>query len=307
MLPPSLVGVLAAAFAVLNTLFWAIPLYAMTFARILTAPIPVLRDPCDRAVTRLGECWIASNNFVIHTLLPTKWIVYGIDHLDRHASYLVNSNHQSWTDILVLQRVFHRKVPFLRFFIKQELIWVPVLGLAWWALHFPFMKRYSPEVLAKRPELRGKDLETTRRVCDRLRGTPVSVINFLEGTRFTPRKHDAQGSPYRHLLRPKSGGFAFVLGAMGDQFKSMLDVTIVYPAGRPTFWEFISGRVPLIVVSVRERAIPREMLSGDYNGDEAFRGRFQSWVGQIWSDKDALIETLQAEHGTDERARAWVA
>ena len=307
MLPPPLVGVLAVVFAVLNTLFWAVPLYLMTFARILSGPVPALRGACDRAVTRLAECWIASNSFVIHTLLPTKWVVYGTDHLDAHASYLVNSNHQSWTDILVLQRVLNRRAPFLRFFIKQELIWVPVLGIAWWALHFPFMKRYSAETLAKHPELRGKDLETTRRVCDRLRGTPVSIINFLEGTRFTVQKHDAQGSPYRHLLRPKSGGFAFVLGAMGDQFKSMLDVTIVYPQGRRTFWEFLCGGVPRIVVSIRERPIPHEMLSGDYNGDDAFRARFQAWVGQIWSDKDALIEKLQEEHGIPKVARAAVA
>jgi 1-acyl-sn-glycerol-3-phosphate acyltransferase len=186
-------------------------------------------------------------------------------------------------------------VPFLRFFIKQQLFWVPVLGIAWWALHFPFMKRYSPETLAKRPELRGKDLETTRRVCARLRGTPVSILNFLEGTRFTPEKHEAQKSPYTHLLKPKSGGFAFVLAAIGDQLKSMLDVTIVYPHGRPSFWQFLCGRIPLVVVEVTERDIPPGLLAGDYGGDEGFRSEFQAWVATLWAEKDAAFERLLRE------------
>src|SRR4029078_4538077 len=122
------------------------------------------------------------------------------------------------------------------------------------------MKRYSPATLERHPELRGKDLETTRRVCARVRGVPVSILNFLEGTRYTPEKHAAQQSPYRHLLRPKAGGFAFVLASIGDQLKAMLDVTIVYPQGRPTFWNFLCGRIPLIVVHVEEKEIPVEAL-----------------------------------------------
>ncbi len=65
----------------------------------------------------------------------------GVDSLHQRGWYLVSSNHQSWVDILVLQRIFHGRIPFLKFFLKQELIWVPVIGLAWWALDFPFMKR----------------------------------------------------------------------------------------------------------------------------------------------------------------------
>jgi 1-acyl-sn-glycerol-3-phosphate acyltransferase len=154
------------------------------------------------------------------------------------------------------------------------------------------MKRYSPQTLAKHPELRGKDLETTRRVCARLRGTPVAILNFLEGTRFTRAKHAAQGSEYRHLLRPKTGGLAFALAAMGDQMRSMVDVTIVYPAGRPSFWDFLCGRIPLVVVHAEEREIPREMLAGDYAQDERFRARFQEWVRRMWAEKDALIDRL---------------
>ena len=280
-------------FVIGNTVFWAVPVYATTLLRLI-APARALRGACDRGLTRFAELWITINTLAIDLALPTHWTVTGVDSLDPDCSYLVNANHQSWTDIVVLQKVFNRRIPFLRFFLKRELIWVPILGLAWWALHFPFMKRYSRETIERNPGLRGKDLETTRKVCDRLRGTPVSIINFLEGTRFTPSKHERQRSPYRHLLRPKAGGFAFVLGAIGDQLRSMIDVTIVYPEQRPSFWDFLCGRVPSVLVHVEERRLPAELLRGDYADDPLFRDRFQAWVRDLWGEKDALIDQLLA-------------
>jgi 1-acyl-sn-glycerol-3-phosphate acyltransferase len=193
----------------------------------------------------------------------------------------------------VLQKVFNRRIPFLRFFLKSQLIWVPLLGPAWWALDFPFMKRYSRETLAKHPELQGKDREATRRACEKFRHMPVSVMNFAEGTRFTPEKHAAQSSPYRHLLRPKAGGLAFVLDAMGDALHAIVDVTIVYPNGSGTMMDLIAGRIRDIRVHVRELPID-DSLRGNYEEDAAFRDRFQSWVNVLWNEKDAQIERMRA-------------
>jgi 1-acyl-sn-glycerol-3-phosphate acyltransferase len=137
-----------------------------------------------------------------------NWDVQGIAGLDPRGWYLVNCNHQSWADILVLQHLLTHRIPLLKFFLKQQLLWVPVMGLAWWALDFPFMRRHSEEVLKAHPELRGKDQEATRLACEKFSLIPTSVMNFCEGTRFTPTKHQRQQSPYRHLLRPKAGGIA---------------------------------------------------------------------------------------------------
>jgi hypothetical protein len=49
-------------------------------------------------------------------------------------------------------------------------------------------------------------------------------MNFVEGTRFTNDKHKQQSSPYNHLLRPKSGGIAFVLAAMGDYIQNIRQI-----------------------------------------------------------------------------------
>ncbi len=204
---------------------------------------------------------------------------------------MVLANHQSWVDILVLQKVFNHKAPFLKFFLKKELIYVPVIGLCWWALDFPFMQRLTAKQLAEKPELKGTDIATTRKACEKFRYKPVSVMNFLEGTRFTPHKHDKQQSPFTHLLKPKAGGISFVLNAMGEHLHKLLDVTICYPKGIPTFWDYISGKVQDIKVRVRVLPIDPNLI-GDYE-DPVFRQRFQSWVNQLWLDKDVLLTELK--------------
>jgi 1-acyl-sn-glycerol-3-phosphate acyltransferase len=224
----------------------------------------------------------------------TNWDVQGIDGLNYRSWYLVNCNHQSWVDILVLQHLFNRRIPLLKFFLKQQLIWVPVMGLAWWALEFPFMRRHSEEYLKIHPEMRGKDQATTRKACEKFALIPTSVMNFLEGTRFTPAKHRRQKSPFQHLLKPKAGGMALALNAMGDKFQAILDVTIVYPDGAPQFTEFLKGRLKRVIVRVRSLAVPQHLVQGDYAGDPAVREAYQQWVHQLWLEKDAQIATLIA-------------
>ena len=206
-----------------------------------------------------------------------------------------SSNHQSWVDILVLQYLLNRRMPLLKFFLKQELIWVPVIGLCWWALEFPFMKRFSKEYLAKHPEKRGQDMLTTRKACERYKINPVSVFNFLEGTRLTPAKQAQQNSPFKYLLKPKAGGIAFVLDAMGEQLAALLNVTIHYPNGTPTFVDLLCGRLQRVVVRFEQVEIPAQFIGKNYDGDDAYRLAFQQWVNQLWEDKDAELERLHQQ------------
>ena len=281
---------LAMLLLALNILLHVTLLFAFTLVKVIV-PVRVVRLACSRALVVIAESWIGVNNILFDVFTRIRWQVEGLDGLRRDGNYLVLCNHQSWVDIPVLQKVFNRRIPFLRFFLKSQLIWVPLLGPAWWALDFPFMKRYSKETLIRHPELQGKDREATRRACEKFRHMPVSVMNFVEGTRFTPAKHDAQSSPYRHLLRPKAGGLAFVLDAMGEALHAILDVTIVYPQGRPTMMDLIAGRVRDIRVYVRELPIDAALV-GSYDEDTAFRGRVKLWVNTLWSEKDARAERM---------------
>jgi 1-acyl-sn-glycerol-3-phosphate acyltransferase len=243
----------------------------------------------------LASSWCEFNKRIINGFLPhIEWDIQLPPSLAQDSWYLVIANHQSWVDIHVLFYVFTGRIPFLKYFLKQELIWLPFLGPCMYALDFPFMKRYSKEKLEKHPELKGKDVETTRRSCEKFRHTPVSVMNFLEGTRFTPRKHQQQESPYRHLLKPKAGGMAFTLSALGDRMDCLMDVTIHYPGGIPTFMDFACGRIREVCVRVRQREIPAGAFSRDYENDAGFRAEFQNWTAALWAEKDAELAQLRA-------------
>lgn len=273
----------------LNTLVLVVPLYALALLK-LVLPVDAIRVGLSKALVFIAETWIGINNTIINLFSGIRWHVEGLENLSPKQWYFVTSNHQSWADILVLQHTFNRRIPSLKFFLKQELIKVPLLGLAWWALDFPFMKRYTKAEIDKNPALQGKDLETTRKACEKFQHFPTSVMNFLEGTRFTRAKHDQQGSPFQHLLKPKSGGAAFALNAMAGSLKTLIDVTIVYPKSAPkSLFAFLGGAIKEIKVIVRQQTIPDWASAGDYQNDAAFRERFQNWVNELWAEKDALL------------------
>lgn len=290
-LPPFVRGAIAFVLLVLNTLFWCTVLFAFSLLKLLL-PFRAVRLRIDPILNAIATCWIACNSGWMRLTQRTVWDVEGVDGLKYEGWYLVNCNHQSWVDIFVLQHLLNRRVPMLKFFLKQQLIYVPVIGLAWWALDFPFMKRHSKAALRANPALHLEDRETTRRACEKFALVPTCVMNFAEGTRFTPAKHAAQGSPYRHLLKPKAGALALALNAMGEKFSSLLDATIVYPGGVPTFWQFLCGRVPRVIVQVRELPIPAEFCTGDYAADTAFRRTFHLWLAELWEEKDRRIAGL---------------
>jgi 1-acyl-sn-glycerol-3-phosphate acyltransferase len=224
-------------------------------------------------------------------LLDIKWELDMPDDLRMDEWYLVISNHQSWADILALQYAINNVVPYFRFFLKKELRWVPLLNIAWWALDYPYMTRYSKEFIEKNPHLKGKDIETTRKSCAKFKDIPVSIMNFVEGTRFKEEKHKKQNSPYKHLLKPNAGGIAFVLGAMGEQLTCILDVTIAYPEGRREIWDFMCGRVPEVKIKVVKVPITENIL-GDYFNDEEFKAGFQQWLNDFWAEKDRTMDKM---------------
>ena len=291
---PLLTGLSVSLLLLLNTLFWIIPLLA--FALVKLAVSGSWRVRASKAVMWCAETWAEVDKFIFARCIPTRWDIRGAEHLRQDNSYLVVCNHQSWVDIPALIQAFNRRTPFFKFFLKKELIWVPLLGLAWWALDYPFMKRYTKAFLDKYPERKGEDLKITKAACELFKRQPVTVVNYLEGTRFNAAKHKQQDSPYARLLKPKAGGVAFVLAALGEQLDAVLDVTVVYPQQKiPGFWDLISGAVPKVIIDIRTRELDPALWQGDYENDPAFRQTVQNWVNQLWREKDARITQLRAE------------
>ncbi|MAM89311.1 MAG: acyltransferase [unclassified Hahellaceae] len=275
-----------------NTTLCVIPMSVMGVIKLISPP-GKFRIALTKSAMAIARYWVRVNKLLLNSFHDIKWDVRNHASLNPTSYYLVTSNHQSWSDIMVLQTVLAGKAPFLKFFLKKELIWVPVIGIAWWALDFPFMKRYTREQIAKNPELAGKDLETTRKACEHFADTPTAIFNFLEGTRNTPEKHARQQSPYRHLLKPKAGGIAFVIGAMADQLDTLLDISLHYPGDHISFWDLLTGRLDHVVVDIQEIKIPQAFKDKDYQNDAAFKAEFQAWVAQIWEEKDDRLEAMK--------------
>ncbi|MDI9818324.1 MULTISPECIES: acyltransferase [unclassified Legionella] len=285
-------GIIAITVLSFSTILGFIPILCIGMLKLF----PNLRWKafCTRQVDVIATLWSDLNNAYISRTQQIKWDVSGLENLNRKHWYLIIANHQSWLDIVVLQRLFNRKVPVLKFFIKDQLKWVPLLGFAWWAMGCPFMKRYSKEYLAKKPYKKGKDLIATRKAVKLFKHTPASVMSFVEGTRFSVQKNKQQNSPYQHLLKPKAGGISFVISAMGQQFNSLLDVTIIYSNNKHSLWDFLCRRIDAIKVHIRQLPIPKQFTNSSLMEDEAMQAEFRDWLNDNWHKKDNLIASLKS-------------
>ncbi|WP_193091984.1 acyltransferase [Halomonas colorata] len=287
-------GLVSIVLLTLNTLFWGVPLIALTFLKVI---IPVRRY---RNWILKGLCAVALNWIGVNLWWMKRWLKPQVnfsvpDTLSPQQWWLVISNHRSWTDIFILMMALHRRIPMPRFFLKRQLIWIPIVGLAFWALEFPFMRRYSREQITKQPKLATIDRHSTEQMCRQARHAPITIINFIEGTRFTAVKRDVQQSPYQHLLRPKAGGVAQVLGLLGDQLNGILDVTISYANPSPTFWGFLCGKEAPITLNAHQLAIPQWMYESNYHDEKQHKERFHAWINSLWMEKDALLDS-QTDH-----------
>ncbi|WP_346798389.1 acyltransferase [Halomonas sp. Bachu 37] len=281
-------GFVSVMLLTLNTLFWGVPLVALTLLKVI-APGFKLKRLLLEGLNRVALNWIGFNLWWMrHWLKPALTATFP-DNLSPRQWWLVISNHRSWTDIFMLLMVLHRRIPMPRFFLKRELIWIPIVGLAFWALEFPFMRRFTRDQVQKNPKLARIDREMTQRMCERARDMPIAIFNFVEGTRFTPAKRDARNSPFRHLLTPKAGGVAQVLSLLGDKLDGILDITISYRNPSPSFWDFLCGKEQPVMLHVRRLDVPAWMQDIDYQ-ESQHKERFHSWLNALWQEKDAALD-----------------
>jgi len=288
----NIIGAFSFLLHVINTLFWVIPIFIFALVKVII-PITAVRRLCDSILNASATSWISVNGLILKGTKSINWDLDLPQNLSTKDWYLVMANHQSWVDILVLQHVFNKKIPFLKFFLKQQLIWIPVLGMAWWALDFPFMRRYSKSYIKKNPHKKGKDFETTKKACEKFKSIPISIMNFSEGTRFTVEKHQIQQSPFTNLLKPKAGGVGYVLTLMGDEITKIVDVTIDYPKHHsPSFWDLMTGRLDHIVVKAKLIDIPDD-VKGSYIESTEQRKKVQKWVNELWVEKDELLNQIR--------------
>lgn len=286
-----LYAVLSIGLLVISTTLCFIPVLFLGLLKLI--PNPKWKIICTKQVDLIAIGWNDINNAYLSRIYSPQWEITGLENLRFNNWYLIIANHQSWLDIVVLQYLFNRKIPVLKFFLKSQLKWIPLLGFSWWAMGFPFMKRYTKEYLAKKPHKKGDDLHATRKATEIFKNIPSSVMNFVEGTRFAPQKKEEQQSPYQNLLKPRAGGLSYVVGTMGEQFNCLLDVSIVYPTKMPTLWNFLCRKIDSIKVHIRQITIPVEFTNAALVQDEQTQIEFRNWLNTHWLEKDHIITQLK--------------
>ncbi|MDH4396236.1 MAG: acetyltransferase [Limnobacter sp.] len=298
-LPPGLTGTLTVVLMSSCITMWFIIMLPFILLRLV--PVYRVQRFASACCVKIATWWVGSNKKLYALMHGQQGSVEIRGQFKPDSSYLVLSNHTAWADIVVLFDVLHGHSPFGRFFLKQELIWVPIVGVVCWAMDFPFMKRHSREKLARNPELANQDLETTRKACEVYKEAPVTVINFLEGSRFSEAKRIKKKSLYRNLLNPKFGGLSATLNAMGEQFAGLVNVTIVYqPVKGNLTWSWLCGKQPNMKVVVEIVDIPADMVAGNFSSDPTFKQNFKVWVNEVWRDKDTLIDVMKTEINTSQ-------
>ncbi|HCF8584365.1 acyltransferase [Klebsiella pneumoniae] len=285
---------LSIALTILVTIICSVPIIVAGLIKLLV-PIPAVWRSISVFCNFMMYCWCEGLVLLLHLNPWLKWDVQGLEGLNKKNWYLLISNHHSWADIVVLCVLFRKHIPMNKYFLKQQLAWVPFIGLACWALDMPFMRRYSRSYLIRHPERRGKDVETTRRSCEKFRAHPTTIVNFVEGSRFTEEKKRETRSPYHNLLPPKAAGIAMALNVLGSQFDKLLNVTLCYPDNhtRP-FYDMLSGRLTRIVVRINLVPIGEE-LHGDYVNDKNFKRGFQRWLNGLWEEKDRQLTDIMRD------------
>lgn len=254
----------------------------------------------DEVILTITHKWIANNNRNLDALMPNKdWRISLPEGLKKDGQYLLICNHQSWVDTSVIQYISEDRLPLTRFFAKHELMYIPIVGQTFYLLDFPMMKRHSKQKISKNPNLAGRDLAEAKRACQLLQDKPFVLLNYLEGTRFTKDKHQQQASPYQHLLKPKAGGLALAIELLGEQIDGILDMTIVYPNGIPSYGDLWLGKVDRLAVDIEQLSMPTALFdaikAGQYYSDDAIKAQFYDYLDGVWQNKDDKITRMMAQ------------
>ena len=286
-------GIFSFIFISVNLSFWIIPLSLFAVLKWLMR-VPRWQERCYQQMVGIYRITIAIQVWMFKNILAIEFEVETPPTFDANQWYFVVCNHQTWADILVLQAMFYRSAPVLKVLVKKQLQFVPLIGIICWAYDYPFLQRYSRKTLKNNPRLRENDLQKVRDACQKFALSPASILIFLEGTRFTPKKWEQQGQPYQYLLKPKAGGATMILDVMKDKLHRMIDITVVYAKEKPSLWDFFCGNIPKVTILIQE--IPMERILASYKTSDDFREHIEQWINQLWQEKDQKIHQIKMQN-----------
>ena len=296
-LPAPILFVINFVWLSIGTTLLSIPVLLMALIKLILPIRPVLKV-VDVVNQLTFKCFCLNNAFLIRLTNKADWDIQGFENIKINGSCIIISNHVTWADIVLLCHLYRGRIPITKFFLKQSLIWIPVIGQVCYAVGMPFLRRYSRAKILKNPKLKNKDVNATRKACKSLVNYPSSLVNFVEGTRFTEAKAVAQKTPYQNLMPPKATSLAVALAIIGNNIDCILNTTLVYPDNKPgtnIFMSLLCGRLHKFAarVEVISKEEIQEHLIGDYLNDKQFKRNFNTKLRAIWQEKDESIAAIK--------------
>ena len=284
------VGILT-FFAILIILsFWLIPLSITNIPRIIgNKNLKIYLGTISNKMSNLAVANITTALKILHKL---DWDFRIPKDLNTKTWYIAMSNHQSWADIFILLAAGHKKIPLLKFFMKKELKWIPIIYLVHKTVDMPFLNRHSRAQIEANPELKKVDYENAKKAAKRFSRNPATAFSFAEGTRFSFKKHATQKSPYSNLLKPKIGALAIALSGM-PQVNTLIDFTVVYSSKKRSTWDFLCGDLSEAKVVAKTYALPSNLKNRSFEEEDDYRKSFQIFVDAIWLEKQQTIKDLK--------------
>ena len=285
-----LIGILT-FFAILIILsFWLIPLSIANIPRIIANKN--LKIYLGSISNKMSDWAVANITTALKILHKLEWDFQIPKDVNTETWYIAMSNHQSWADIFILLAAGHKKIPLLKFFMKKELKWIPIIYLVHKTVDMPFLNRHSKVQIQANPELKKVDYENAKKAAKRFSRNPSTAFSFAEGTRFTLKKHSEQNSPYSNLLKPKVGALAIALSGM-PQVNTLVDFTVVYATQKRSTWDFLCGDLNKAKVVARTYALPENLKNRSFEEEDEYRKIFQTFIDAIWLEKQQTIKDLK--------------
>ena len=286
----SFIGILT-FFAILIILSFAVTLLTIVnIPRII--PNKNLKISLGSFSNTMGSATVACITSALRMLHKLEWNFQIPKDVDTDTWYIAMSNHQSWADIFILLAAGHKRIPLLKFFMKKELQWIPIIYLVHKTVDMPFLNRHSRAQIQANPELKKVDFENAKKAAKRFSRNPSTAFSFAEGTRFNLQKHSVQQSPYPNLLRPKVGALAIALSGM-PEVNTLIDFTVVYATEKRSTWDFLCGELNKAKVVAKTYTLPEKLKNRSFEEEEDYRRDFQTFVDAIWSEKQQTIKDLK--------------
>lgn len=275
----------------ISSAVFAVAFVSLRLLNIICFRQKVINNFYNAAIKRVYFAWTLVNEVMILYFLKIDIKLPDLTEINKDEWHLITSNHQGFFDILVIQIICRRKGLYNKFFMKESLIFMPFIGISCWGLDFVFIKRFAKKILKEQPEKIKKQHQYILEKCSYFRTYPCSVINFIEGTRYTKEK--AARSSYNNLLSPQPMGLSLLITEFYKQAKKIIDISIIYPE-KHGFFDLIYGESVTINVFCNIHPID-SALAGDYRHDKNYRKIFSGWIKQLWQQKDQEITKVKQQ------------